>query len=329
MVSNFTPITFFGKFVIRHVEVGSCHSIVLTNDNRIFTWGKNDCGQIGIGNKQDQITPTEIIIKEFRSPDLQLHITAGLHSNHVWFSKLDPISEDFLYLFQKGIFCDSKINEIKVHKLLLEWRIGETIDNIQKVFKKYSNINIKEFLRWVYSDDFNGKEQSVFTDICKDFGIKNPQNSQKSLKRDLKNLVTDEKTKDFTILIKVPLDKLEDNTTENDIQINQKLNGNELKDMLTVEKEIKIHKLILIARSQLYRDMFTNITETINSVHDYSGKSFQTLKIFYKFLYTRKIEFENDDDVDLIINELEDVIDYYQLNSNSYLIKELEKLKKK
>ncbi len=41
-------------------DVGHYHSIALTADGRVFTWGRNNYGQLGDGNNIDLHTPTEI-----------------------------------------------------------------------------------------------------------------------------------------------------------------------------------------------------------------------------------------------------------------------------
>ncbi|KAJ5067489.1 speckle-type poz protein [Anaeramoeba ignava] len=84
------------------------------------------------------------------------------------------------------------------------------------------------------------------------------------------------------------------------------------------EKEIKVHKLILFLRSELFKGMFQlNIQDKSNQVHDYSEKSFETLNQFIYFLYHDKIE-ENKINLK-IIEEFEDIKDYFQLNLNSII----------
>ncbi|KAJ5071730.1 ankyrin repeat [Anaeramoeba ignava] len=84
------------------------------------------------------------------------------------------------------------------------------------------------------------------------------------------------------------------------------------------EKEIKVHKLILFLRSELFKGMFQlNIQDKSNQVHDYSRKSFETIQQFIYFLYHDKIE-ENKFN-SKIIEEFEDIKDYFQLNLNSII----------
>ncbi|KAJ5067660.1 cyclin-dependent kinase inhibitor 2c [Anaeramoeba ignava] len=94
---------------------------------------------------------------------------------------------------------------------------------------------------------------------------------------------------------------------------------NETKDFTIIveEKEIKVHKLILQIRSELFKGMFLSVNDPSNQVHDYSKKSFETINQLIYFLYNDKI-----DETKLTkenIKEYIDLKDFYQLNSNSIL----------
>ncbi|KAJ5075931.1 hypothetical protein M0811_06793 [Anaeramoeba ignava] len=54
---------------------------------------------------------------------------------------------------------------------------------------------------------------------------------------------------------------------------------NETKDFTIIvedEKEIKVHKLILLLRSELFKGMISKVGKS-HQVYDYSGKSFETI----------------------------------------------------
>ncbi|KAJ5067902.1 ankyrin repeat protein [Anaeramoeba ignava] len=82
-------------------------------------------------------------------------------------------------------------------------------------------------------------------------------------------------------------------------------------------KEIKVHKLILILRSELFKGMFAlNKQDSSNKVHDYSKKSFETIYQLIYFFYNDKFD-ERRLKNPKIIQEFGDVKDYFQLNPNS------------
>ncbi|KAJ5068430.1 ankyrin repeat protein [Anaeramoeba ignava] len=94
---------------------------------------------------------------------------------------------------------------------------------------------------------------------------------------------------------------------------------NETKDFTIIceEKEIKVHKLILQIRSELFKGMFElNVNDTSNQVHDYSGKSFETIQELIYFLYHDEFEKEIPKE---IFEEFEDLKDFYLLNPKSIL----------
>ncbi|KAJ5078615.1 speckle-type poz protein [Anaeramoeba ignava] len=71
---------------------------------------------------------------------------------------------------------------------------------------------------------------------------------RKGIIKDLSKLYKENETKDFTIIV-------------------------------SEEKQIKVHKLILIIRSELFKAMFElNIQDLSNKVHDYSKKSNETIQ---------------------------------------------------
>ncbi|KAJ5067988.1 hypothetical protein M0811_12688 [Anaeramoeba ignava] len=60
-----------------------------------------------------------------------------------------------------------------------------------------------------------------------------------------------------------------------------------------------------------------NVQDSSNQVHDYSGKSFETIQQLIHFLYHDEIE-ENELN-SRNFEELQDAKDYYQLNPNSII----------
>ncbi|MCK7488537.1 MAG: hypothetical protein MZU97_25865 [Bacillus subtilis] len=61
-----TPVEITARFnlsggeTICHVSLGNQHSAALTSTGRIFTWGRNEYGQLGDGTSTNQSTPVEI-----------------------------------------------------------------------------------------------------------------------------------------------------------------------------------------------------------------------------------------------------------------------------
>ncbi|KAJ3425990.1 kelch-like protein [Anaeramoeba flamelloides] len=95
-------------------------------------------------------------------------------------------------------------------------------------------------------------------------------------------------------------------------------------------EEIPVHKFILLARSGLFMEMFDNVNEkdNLNKVQDYSNKSIESLEILIKYFYTNSIEMTADQDPKLIVDELSDAVEYYQLNAQWNFESELLKIKK-
>ncbi|KAJ5074896.1 hypothetical protein M0811_07939 [Anaeramoeba ignava] len=251
------------------------------------------------------------------------------------FTQIYSINEDmnnFLKLNLNGVFSDFQIISkdsfvFNVNKLILLRRF----DNDRIMFQKFINIcklkpkkEVEIILNFLYTgfpdfqelqnklnlnlneiqfpnekkqeeqkqeqNELNEKENKI-TEFLKEIGIElnwiKQKKGRKGILKDLTKLYEEEITKDFTIIVS--------------------------------EKEIKVHKLILIIRSELFKGMFElNVQDSSNQVHDYSRKSFETIQQLIYFFYHDDLE-EDKINEEIIIQELEDVKDYYQLNPNSII----------
>ncbi|KAJ6230969.1 hypothetical protein M0813_06270 [Anaeramoeba flamelloides] len=141
-------------------------------------------------------------------------------------------------------------------------------------------------------------------EILNHFGIQNAQKT-KLLTNDLKQLLFDEQTSDFKLVI-----------------------NNEEEDEEEEEEELYIHKFILAARSGLFLNMFQNLEENFQKVKDYSGKSLETIELLISFLYTDELPITADTDQEFIKEEFEDIVEYYQLNPTIPMMDIFEKYSK-
>ncbi|KAJ5080585.1 regulator of chromosome condensation [Anaeramoeba ignava] len=123
------------------------------------------------------------------------------------------------------------------------------------------------------SNFFKKQRKHLMLRILPDFFI------QQGLLQDLMQLYYDEDSKDFIIL-----------------------SNNE---------SIRVHKLILVARSDLYRGMFLNVNDPNNRVTDTSNSSSLSLKMLIKYFYFDSLD--NDISSDSI-QELQELKEFYLLN---------------
>ncbi|KAJ5066772.1 hypothetical protein M0811_03116 [Anaeramoeba ignava] len=213
-------------------------------------------------------------------------------------------------------------SKFNIHKLILLTRF----DNNELILQKFINIcfqkpkeDVELILNFLYTGfiDFNNfiqklnekkentisnnnnhninfkqKKENKLIELFKEIGIDSKlieiKKGRKGIIKDLSKLYKNETTKDFKIII-------------------------------SNEKEIKVHKLILIIRSELYKGMFLNVKDSSNQVHDYSEKSNETIQQFIYFLYHDKFEKETKEFSNEIQKEFSDLKDYFQLNQNSII----------
>ncbi|KAJ6245136.1 hypothetical protein M0813_20585 [Anaeramoeba flamelloides] len=315
--STFTEIEELKNKKVVEYFGGSRISLALTNENELFGWRFDPeilpTGQYG--NTRIQ-TPRKFNLPKIfqNNPSIKLKITCGTQCVYLYPSSNNCLIQDFQKLFESKIFCDSKLSlnentQIPIHKIIVESRTNLQISTIEDLLNKesFSKQEILLFLKWVYFDEITNVDslKHIFNSLNISYPPKN------TFQKDLHDLFNDEDSKDFTLLIKNDEDEDEDDDDEE------------------VYEEILVHKIVLLTRSGLFREMFENTTEESKSVKDYSGKSIESIEILIKYFYTEKIELTADHDILLIIEELEDSIEYYQLNENSNILSQLNEIKNK
>ncbi|KAJ6235743.1 hypothetical protein M0813_28576 [Anaeramoeba flamelloides] len=362
----FTEIPFFKRKNIKAKKVvgGTDSTLILTNELALYVWGTL--------SDSKHLKPTEIILpkyfnqypSEFLTKNLMISYKFSDDTILVYLNNFrrKTFKDDFKRLFQSKKFCDSKLKinrgkngtknkkennlkiEIPIHKLLIELRTDRKINEIQQIIyrENFSKKEIRRFLKWIYYDDQKNQKllEKIFLSLKMAFPPKN------NLKRDLKRLFKEEETKDFMFLFKkrgcgkkkkkiktqtkkkVTLSNNEKNNEKN----NDNDNDNNEDDDDEIYGKIRVHKLILFTRSELFRSMFENLNEEekkITSIRDYTNKSEESLQLLIKYLYTDKLGLKGKKNINIkaVIEELHDSVDYYQLNIHSNLPNELNNLK--
>ncbi|KAJ5075296.1 ankyrin repeat-containing protein [Anaeramoeba ignava] len=200
------------------------------------------------------------------------------------------------FLLKSREMTDIKIQtfdkDIQAHEIILKTRLGEK--NMEKVIRYFSTIDSKTALldlNFIYTGVQNNHSQTFLLI----FENKTPENLIKGFEGlilDFEKIYQDESTKDFTVTFE--------------------------------DRNLKVHKIILFARSELYRGMFLNVVDSSNKVSEYSGRSYESVEELFYFLYSDKL---HPNLPEFILEELSDAKDYYQLDDFSKLTLELEKQK--
>ncbi|KAJ6233257.1 regulator of chromosome condensation [Anaeramoeba flamelloides] len=299
------------KFVTK-ISIGQDQSICTTSDYEIYVWGgDNSYGQQGIGHNNSSTIVKKIVIPEIENSPF-INVVCGLYNTFVYTAPDQGEFQDFLTIFKESLFTDSVLQNHRVHKSLIEARTDKTFSQVKQCLEEnYSEDEIKEFLIWVYGG--YPKKMTGVKKITKELGIQDF--FKRDFTKDLSRIYRDDDSKDFNLAVVVDD---EDNEDEEE---------NEDEEDEEVE-EIPVHKFVLVARSGLFREMFKTINQNASVVKDYSGKTVESLEILIKYFYTEKIELTADDDPVLVVEELYDAVDYYQLNKFSNLQYQLDQIKK-
>ncbi|KAJ6230155.1 btk-binding protein-related [Anaeramoeba flamelloides] len=303
--SDLTEFTQYPQFknnntIIQEIDCGYELFAILTQDNEIWVQGI-----FGDSNSDNSSVIRKIQTGNNLTNDLSSYNQIKCCDQNLIFilESNSYLSQDLEKLLKNRYFSDCNIQDIPVHKILIETRIGKTFDLIKKYLESNCKLNeIQDLLKWIYCDQMINFKRT--NEILNHFGIQNAQKT-KLLKNDLKQLLFDEQTSDFKIVV-----KNEDDDEEED------------------EEELYIHKFILAARSGLFLNMFQNLEENLQKVKDYSGKSLETIELLISFLYTDELPITADTDQEFIKEEFEDIVEYYQLNRTIPMMDIFEKCSK-
>ncbi|KAJ3438486.1 btk-binding protein-related [Anaeramoeba flamelloides] len=266
---------------VQYIAAGSVHFIAKTFDNEVYCWGGNVCQQTSSSY------PKKLDIGKVTEKNI-IDLFCGPFQTIISISdetSQTSIISDFNLLYERKELTDCEIKGIKAHSLLLKLRTKESdLHKIKLILEKYQPEKIKSFLYWVYTERI--QDVDFLSMILKKF---NRNVHHKYLLKDLIELNKQEETKDFGIIVE--------------------------------NKVIKIHRLVLQARSDMFRGMFLSLQDITQNVSDYTGKTVNAMEVFFKFCYTDQIV-ESEIDTDSI-ESLSDVTEYYQLDPNSHFERKL------
>ncbi|KAJ3424441.1 regulator of chromosome condensation [Anaeramoeba flamelloides] len=220
----------------------------------------------------------------------------------------NTIQKDLGILYENSLGTDLEIvSGYRIHKDFVKARIGRPIDKIKEVISGWEKEDLDLLFLWMYTGTYKGKKQADLLGSL--LGIS--ELFKTKVMDTMKQLWIDEDGKNFTILVKE-----EDMEEEEEEEEEEEL------------VEVPVHKFILYARSGLYRDMFENISVEQDSVTDQSGKTPETIELFVKYLYLDQLELTADDDPALVVEELTNAAEFFQLSDENKFNREIKKIKK-
>ncbi|KAJ5080481.1 leucine-zipper-like transcriptional regulator 1 [Anaeramoeba ignava] len=152
---------------------------------------------------------------------------------------------------------------------------------------------LRSFLTFIYTGNLETEKEETtnkLKEMVSKLNLENLQiegeENEKKLETDLNELFEDEKTKDFSIIVKRENEK---------------------------EEIIRVHKTILSAHSELFRGMFLSVHDNSNSAPDLSGRSAKSIRKLIQYFYTGKTS--QIDSFEIAV-ELLDAPSYYGIDSS-------------
>ncbi|KAJ5073022.1 hypothetical protein M0811_08977 [Anaeramoeba ignava] len=304
---------------IENVVMGFEHSVMLVRENgigQLYSCGSHDYN--GLGLNQDTYIFTRIdffadenvlcfdvadnLEKRLESKELQFLsrsrfpglsnnlqnyiVCTGAFNSFIYYSTRSNLASDLIDFFENQEGCDLHFNsingKISCHQIIIDFRIGrENTNKLHSLIRKSSLLDAKKIMHFIYGAiPFSNEEHFQEISQMRKFPSKNHQSI---FYEDLLRMFQDEKSKDFTINVQ--------------------------------NHPIKVHKVILWARTQVFRGMFLHVHDETNQVTDYSEISLLAFNFLLYYLYNDRIDPENAHLINnSILEELTKAMDFFQLN---------------
>ncbi|KAJ6226622.1 btb/poz domain-containing protein [Anaeramoeba flamelloides] len=286
---RFSQIESLKKTKICQMKVSHSCSVVMSSTGKCFIFGA-----MMNGNNNCLRLPTEIIVDPKKEPALNYQVFP--HRSGFYFTKnVSCISEDMSDFFESQGMHDMAIEgtDIKINKFIIQSLSGLNFDKItvKVLIENFQESEIKDWCRFIYSGIC--RDYKTIQKINEILNLQDPKSF--NIEKKLRNLLSDNSTKDFTIYDKN-------------------------------ETPIRAHKFVLMARSKTFSNLFS-FSEGLSSIHDYTKMSKNALKALIEFIYSGKIYNDRYSQRELI--ELNNAAQFYQFNEREDIRFYLEKKKKK
>ncbi|KAJ6252259.1 regulator of chromosome condensation [Anaeramoeba flamelloides] len=334
-VSIFTKISKLKNVNILKISTGMRHTIALSEENVFYGWGDSVCGQLGI-QKNDWIK----LPKKFKKPKLEKNeiwtIYSGYFNSFVFKPTYSTLQDDLIQLLKFQTYGSEKIGKYKVDPILLENRLGLKFEQISKRCTSFSDPEIFNLLLWCYGMTRQYNTENLIHNSTTSNNKNDKKKRRKSHSSQCENSKRSCFEKEFKPLNIKQLEKslnalqIENQYKEKPFSkiIDDLYENQESKDFtikIKNEKEIKIHKFILQARSTYFRQLF-NSQSWIRSWNDPKVSSIPALNILIEFLYFDQIDISN------FCKDLETALglaEHYQIDGINSFKRKIKEFKKK
>eukprot|EP01156_Anaeramoeba_ignava_P022648 Anaeramoba_ignava/c20917_g1_i2.p1 GENE.c20917_g1_i2~~c20917_g1_i2.p1 ORF type:complete len:527 (+),score=155.93 c20917_g1_i2:20-1600(+) len=255
--TEFSLLFNYANQEIIQMSSGSQFSIILVENNNFIVFGYNDWGQLGTKDTANYPQPKKLSFSEFPK-EIEIEVICGSYCTFFLQAteKFQSIRQDMFEFLQKNELCDTTIksidgHNISFHSLIVTLRTKKLLYEIITILETKTKDEIMSILVFLYS--LRIINYSAIQVFCQE--IEYPdligKNSSNQYNEDFADLYEEMSTKDFTII--------------------------------SGEKEIRAHKMILAARSELFHGMFMSVNDDSGKVHDYRGSTPVLLEKLIKF----------------------------------------------
>ncbi|KAJ3436349.1 ankyrin repeat [Anaeramoeba flamelloides] len=250
-----------------------------------------------VSNEEPCLESIQMLLYYGADPTLDVNGTEKLKIQDLYqseeidqiFIQFNSIIEDFGQLIDNSNLSDSKMNTTDFNSSIFEFRCERPYStDCQRNLNRMEKDDMIPFREWLYTGE--SENMKIVKKVAKEIGISGKKIKKKTKKKgflaDLRKYYLQDKTKDFTIIAE--------------------------------SKEIKVHKVVLAARSKYFRKFFT---ENPKQTSIEQSESYESWMVMIKFFYIDEI----DDGVgNNHIEELREMEESLELNENSLFLTQLD-----
>ncbi|KAJ7294855.1 hypothetical protein O6H91_Y228400 [Diphasiastrum complanatum] len=95
------PIKALQELQIKQIACGDSHCLAITGDGEVFSWGRNQNGQLGLGNTEDSLLPQKILAFEVSKSFFAIVLVASV----LFMSWLSGQSPDLMFIDFMSVYC--------------------------------------------------------------------------------------------------------------------------------------------------------------------------------------------------------------------------------
>ncbi|ESO88108.1 hypothetical protein LOTGIDRAFT_165845 [Lottia gigantea] len=123
-----SSLDFIDGLKVKFMDCGSSHTVIVTDDDKIYSWGNNSSGQLGIGSTQSSFRPVQV---HLQIDDPIAGLSCGYRHTMIWCDSGRVYSFGNNFFAQLGYdFEDERYKENQLYPHLMMFMSHQTVKQV-------------------------------------------------------------------------------------------------------------------------------------------------------------------------------------------------------